>query len=68
MSEIEEVKSRLDIAEIVGQFVPLQKGGRSLRVSALSTLRRHPRSSSRLIDRPGTASARVVRVATLSLS
>jgi DNA primase len=31
MNEIEEVKSRLDIAEIVGQYVQLQKAGRSFK-------------------------------------
>ncbi len=31
MNEIEEIKSRIDIADFIGQYVPLQKAGRSFK-------------------------------------
>lgn len=33
MNEVEEIKARLDIAEVIGQYVPLQRAGRTLKAN-----------------------------------
>jgi len=54
---LDEIRSRLDIVEIVGQFVNLKRAGQHWKGSAPSTPRRHRRSPSTPSAASSTASA-----------